>query len=264
MRKILDEKTEMVKVINDGVHNLPFVISIPHSGLYITSEMCSKLKENTILANMDWYLPELYAFLKELHFTVVINNISRYVIDPNRAIGDTDYEKYTRSLIYNKTTFGKEMYDAILLQEEVDDRINRFYKNYHDTLKRTISEKLKHFDKVYLFDLHSFGKQMEKDVVLGNDNGRTINERLFNYIQKLFLDNEFRVAINEPFNGGYITKHYGDKNRQCESLQIELSYGSYIDKRVFYEEELPNINEDVMKNCQRRLQRIFSEISKIG
>ena len=66
------------------------------------------------------------------------------------------------------------------------------------------------------------------------------------------------------FDGGYITKHYGDKNQQCESLQIELSYYSYIDKRVFYEEELPNINEVVMKNCQRRLKKIFREISKIS
>ena len=264
MCKILDEKTETVKVINDNVHKLPFVISIPHSGLYLTSEMSRKLKEEVILANMDWYLPELYAFLEKLEFTVVVNNISRYVIDPNRDINSISSEKYTKSLIYKKTTFGKEMYNDRLLQEEVDSRISNFYKNYHETLERTISEKLEHFNKVYLIDLHSFGKQIEEDVVLGNDNGRTMNENLLKYFQKLFIDNEFRVAINDPFNGGYIIKHYEDKNQRCESLQIELSYYSYIDKRVFYEEELPNINEDVMKNCQRRLQEIFKQISKIS
>lgn len=81
MRKILNEKTETVKVINDNVHKLPFVISIPHSGLYLTSEMSRRLKKEVILANMDWYLPELYAFLENLEFTVVVNNISRYVIE---------------------------------------------------------------------------------------------------------------------------------------------------------------------------------------
>ena len=65
MRKILDEKTEIVKVINDNVHKLPFVISVPHSGLYLTREMSGKLKEDAILANMDWYLPELYSFLEK-------------------------------------------------------------------------------------------------------------------------------------------------------------------------------------------------------
>lgn len=264
MHKILDKKTKTLNVINNNVNKLPFVISIPHSGLYLTSEMNNKLKKDAILANMDWYLPELYSFLEELGFTVVINNISRYVIDPNRDINSINSENYTKSLIYKKTTFGKEMYKDILLQEETDSRINNFYKKYHETLERIISEKLTHFNKIYLIDLHSFGKQIKKDVVLGNDNGRTMNEQLFQHIQKLFIANGFDVAINNPFSGGYITKHYGDKNQRCESLQIELSYYSYIDKRTFYEEELPSINTDIMKNCQERLKKIFSEISKIN
>ena len=264
LRKILDENTLIVEVINENIHKLPFVISIPHSGVYVTKEMNNKLKENVILANMDWYLPQLYSFLKELGFTVVINHVSRYVIDPNRDIKSADGEEYTKSFIYKKTTFGREMYRDTLLQEEIDDRINKYYKVYHDTLQRTISEKLVHFEKAYLLDLHSFGRQMEVDVVLGNNEGQTMKEELLSYIQKLFMDNGFDVAINYPFKGGYITKHYGDKNQRCESLQIELSYSSYIDKRVFPEEELPLINENVMKDCREKLKKIFHEIGKIG
>lgn len=60
------------------------------------------------------------------------------------------------------------------------------------------------------------------------------------------LITDFVDAVNNPYKGGYITKHYGDKNKQCESLQIEISYQSYIDKRVFDEEEYPTINNNVM------------------
>lgn len=262
MRKILNEKIEIVKVINGNIHKLPFVVSIPHSGLYLTSEMNAKLREKSILANMDWYLPELYSFLEELGFTVIINNVSRYVIDPNRNIDNINSNEYSKSLIYTKTTFNKEMYNTILPQEEIADRMNNVYIPYHKTLKNEISKKLECFTKVYLIDLHSFGKPIETDIVLGNDNGRTMNGALFSHIQKLFINNGFRVAVNNPFNGGYITKHYGDKNKQCESIQIEISYQSYIDKRVFNEEEQPDINNDVMETCQKKLRNIFSDISK--
>lgn len=263
MHKIIDKNTEIIKVINKDINKIPFVISIPHSGLYLTEEMNNKLIDGVILANMDWYLPELYTFLEDLGFTVVINNISRYVIDPNRDINIRNSEKYTKSLIYNKTTFNKEMYKETLSEKEITDRINNYYKKYHETIKKLIIEKSKHFSKVYLIDLHSFGKQMEADVVLSNDNGRTMKEELVQFIKKLFIDNRFNVSINSPFTGGYITKHYGDKNGQCESLQIELSYSSYIDKKIFYEEELPHINKDVMKDCQERLQSVFKEISQL-
>lgn len=264
LHSILDENTERVRLINETIHELPFVISIPHSGLYITREMNSKLKDDIILANMDWYLPELYNFLENLGFTVVINNVSRYVIDPNRAIEDSNSEDYSKSLIYKRTTFHKEMYVTELLQEDIDKRICDFYNNYHNTIKRMLEEKLKHFKKVYLIDLHSFGRQIEADVVLGNDNGRTINKDLFQYIAKLFEENGFKVALNNPFSGGFITKHYGSTNQTCETIQIELSYYSYIDKRIFHEEELPHINEKVMENCRLRLQNIFSNIKMIS
>ena len=264
MHKILDEKAEIVKVINSNINKIPFIISIPHSGLYLTSEMNEKLRKDSILANMDWYIPELYSFLEELGFTVIINNVSRYVIDPNRNIENNDFNEYSKSLIYTKTTFNKEIYDKTLSQEEIDERIKNIYILYHKILKQEILKKLKFFNKIYIIDLHSFGKIIGSDIVLGNDNGRTMREEVFSNITNLFTDNGFRVAVNNPYKGGYITKHYGDKNKQCESLQIEISYQSYIDKRVFDEEEYPTINNNVMNTCQKKLRKIFCNISKIS
>ena len=263
MYKLLNKETEIITVINENLHNLPFVISIPHSGQYITKEMNSKLND-VILANMDWYLPELYNFLEELDFTVIVNNISRYLIDTNRDINAEDSEEYTKSLIYKKTTFNKEIYKTSLLKEEIKGRINNYYKKYHEILIKLILDKQRYFKKVYLIDLHSFGKQVGADVVLGDNNGKTINNGLINHIKKLFEDNGFHTEINNPFKGGYITKHYGANGKRCESLQIELSYSSYIDKRVFGEEEYPHINRSIMVDCQKRLKKIFVEIGKIN
>ena len=44
-------------VINTSVHMIPEVISIPHSGTYLTQQMKQSLKPNVILPNTDWSLP---------------------------------------------------------------------------------------------------------------------------------------------------------------------------------------------------------------
>lgn len=50
MYKLLNRKIEPIKIINENIHNFPFVISIPHSGLYITKQMAINLKSDVILA----------------------------------------------------------------------------------------------------------------------------------------------------------------------------------------------------------------------
>ncbi len=49
-------------VINEFVHTIPAVISIPHSGTYLTQQMKQNLKPDIVLPNTDWYLPVLYSF----------------------------------------------------------------------------------------------------------------------------------------------------------------------------------------------------------
>lgn len=257
---ILDKDIKIAEVVNGGLHSLPFVISIPHSGTFITSEMNKILRNDTVLSNMDWYLPELYNFLADLGYSVVINKISRYVIDVNRDVDSFTSSEYNKSLIYTKTTFGREMYSEELSRDVINDRIRLFYSEYHRALMGMISKKLEHFSKVYVIDLHSFGKQLGADIVLGNGNGRTMSEKTFECIAGSFIDNGFKVALNAPFSGGFITKHYGTAGSPIEAVQIELSYDSYIDNRVFGEEELPHINEEIMEGCRSKLQRIFSEL----
>ncbi len=201
MRKIVTDKIEKVSVFNASRHELPVVISIPHSGLYVTEAMNNSLRKETVLANMDWYLPDLYDFLKDLGFTVIVNNISRYVVDVNRDINASkDYEdKYTNSLVYMLNTFGKPMYKNKLNKEEIDYRIFKFYQPFHEVLQNALDEKLKHFSKVYLFDLHSFAKEVNADVVLGNNLGSTLDDETTNLVRDLFGQNGFKVTLNKPY-----------------------------------------------------------------
>lgn len=260
LHRIINDYESPVYVLNRKLHELPFVISIPHSGVCITDIMERNLKNDAILANMDWYLPELYDFLENMGFTVVINRMSRYVIDPNRDLTGGKQHDYTKALIYEKTTFGRDMYKCSLSAEEIQARIDIFYKEYHQTLYDLILEKQKYFDTVYLLDLHSFGKEIGTDVVLGNNDGKSMNKSLTLHIKGLFSANHFNVSLNRPFRGGYIVRHYGCAHERCESLQIELAYRTYIEKKNFGEEELPHIDTCTMQDCRNKLRRIFGDL----
>lgn len=262
MRKILNYSISKFSIMNEDLHVWPFVISIPHSGLYLPEKMARELRNDVILANADWYLPELFSFLFEQGYTVLINNVSRYVVDPNRKPAESNNSDYQSALIYTKTTFGKEMYSEALSSEEIKSRISNIYLDYHAVLQKLIAEKQKHFDKVYLLDLHSFGMDIDADVVLGNGNGQTTQNDFFQGVWEIFTEEGFKVAINKPFSGGFITKRYGKKGSSTESLQIEISYDSYICKRSFGEEECPDIDRVLMGKCRQKLKTVFTKMNE--
>ena len=255
---------QKIETFNLQKHDFPFVITIPHSGEYITPKMKSNLQDNVIFSNMDWYLPKFYYFLKEMGFTTIINRISRYVIDVNRGREQRDKENtYTKNLVYTKTTFGNEIYIGEISNSEIEDRINQFYIPYHQSINQAIQEKLKFFEKVYLIDLHSFGRDVNADIVLGNDNGKTTSDLFFSFVEDVLKNEELRVKHNEPYSGGYITKHYGSKRGRCEALQMELWYGTYIEKREFDNEEFPSINEKIFWETQQKMRHFFEVLKNI-
>lgn len=261
---ILENVEDRFTVLNSSNHEIPIVISVPHSGIYITKEMSNNLVDNLIFSNIDWYLPELYSFLEELGFTVIINNMSRYVIDPNREIDfNIKDDSYINNFVYPTTTFGNDIYKEDITYTEVMDRVEKYYHPYHDLIKEALDEKLKCFDKVYLLDLHSFGNDFGVDVVLGNDYGKTSSNESFSLVKDLLNKYYFKVLDNDHFKGGYITRCYGDKDKKCEAIQLELCYKSYILDREYGNEDFPLIDEETFKNTQERMNKFFIDLKEM-
>ena len=249
-----------IEIWNKEKNNYPIIISIPHSGTHLPREMKEKMLENCVLANMDWYLPKLYSFLKESGYTTIINNVSRYVIDTNREIMDSNDDSYAKNYIYTKTTWGYDMYKKTPNKNEIDMRIKEYYNPYHKAIKDCIDEKLKVFDKVYLLDLHSFGKDLEQDIVLGNKNGETSSKEFINKIKEGLEKQDFKVSLNKPYSGGYIIKEYA--NEKVETVQIELSYKKYIEDRCFQNEELPIINNELFDKTQEKMKKFYEKLNE--
>ena len=89
--------------------NCSIVVSIPHSGEEIPIEVEANMKKGVLLPSVDWYLPQLYDFLPGLGVKVIINPISRHVIDVNRG-EMTGIGSPNQCLVYTKNTMGREIY----------------------------------------------------------------------------------------------------------------------------------------------------------
>ena len=250
---------------NPDLNDFPVIFSLPHSGTLVPDDITESLNKDVPLSNTDWFLKELYSFLPEMGFTVIQNNINRYVADPNRQNFESSLDNnYRHNVVYQENTFGHSLYAEPLSKETIEQRINDFYLPYHAAIESLIRKKLEIFEDIYLIDLHSFfyyprfEKMSPADFVIGNDYDNTSSKAERLWLTNKLFEHNYTVSDNFPFTGGKITKHYG-KNPHINSMQIEIRYNKYIEDRDFIEEELTGFNEDLFNDAQENLKLLVQD-----
>lgn len=121
---------------------------------------------------------------------------------------------------------------------------------YREELRKYIEEN----GIKYLIDIHSLNPTREQDIDLGVNFGLNIapDEKMFDFLEKEFLERGFKVVIDQPFNGGArsISSFIA---RQCSiwTLQLEIS------GRFLY-------SEDNSKKLQEIISVLVETIEKIN
>ena len=90
--------------------------------------------------------------------------------------------------------------------------------------------------------------KIKPDIVLGNNFGKSSSKNLIYNIKNCFEKFGLKVEINNPYAGGYITRHYGNPLMGIETIQIEINRSLYMDETNLKIHKIDN------------LQKIFSEI----
>ena len=252
------------ELLNGERHDFPVCVSIPHSGTLLPEEMEKLLLQGVVSANTDWFLPELYGFLERRGVTVLIDRYSRYAADVNRDPTRCGVGSYTKSAVYERTTFERPMYAEALTEAQIAARIERCHAPYHAALRRMLDDKLRVFGRAYLFDLHSFMGAYHgdtgADVVLGTAEGRACTPQHTRRVREAFEGQGYTVSCDRPFGGGYITRHYG--GGAVEALLVELRYRCYLCDRTFGEEVLrrSDVDEELFAQARERLGNVFETI----
>ncbi len=222
----------------------PLIVSMPHTGTHVPEWLAPRLSAAARpLADTDWHLERLYDFVDDLGASVLVATHSRYVVDLNRPPDNANlYPGQDTTGIVPLDTFHLE---PIYLpgfppsDAEVAQRIDTYWKPYHQRLQQAIAETKAKHGYALLWDAHSIFSELPRffkgklpELNLGTADGKScapgIGEALLKSVEG------YSAVLNGRFKGGYITRTYGDPARGVHAVQLELSEATYMDERAPY------------------------------
>jgi len=117
-------------------------------------------------------------------------------------------------------------------------RIERLYKPYHAALADLLEATRARFGIAFLLDCHSMPSQQGErggwpDFVLGDRFGASCAPEITRLVQTLLKNLGYRVLLNKPYAGGYITENYGKPGQGVHVLQIEVDRSLYMNEETF-------------------------------
>ena len=218
---------------------IPLLISMPHNGEslpeYIANIMTEQGKN---VADTDWHKDKLYAFAKSLGAYIIMPKYSRYVIDLNRDPEGIDLYPGANSTELCPTT----SFDLSPLyiegetpdENEISHRIKTYWQPYHQALKTTLEDIKTEFGKAVLLEAHSilstvprFFEGQLPDFNFGTADGASCAPELLDALSKLDYS-PYSMISNGRFKGGFITREYGQPERNIHAVQLELSQRTYM------------------------------------
>lgn len=254
----------MMPVYSFSEGDTPLLVSIPHSGEQLPGSLVERMTESgRKLIDTDWHIPRLYSFVGDLGASVLSANFSRYLVDLNRpADGAPLYTGQSETEICPTSSFmDQPLYlDGQLPdQSEITERVERYWQPYHCKLEQELVRLKDKFGYALLWDAHSIQSRLPRffegrlpDLNLGTASAQSCSHDLSNQLVAILESSRrYKYAYNGRFKGGYITRHYGDPEKNIHAVQMEIAQTNYMS-------EYPKFEFDLGK--ARSLQLILAEL----
>lgn len=235
----------------------PVIFDSPHSGRVYPSVLleASRLSAQALRKSEDAYVDELFGSAPKLGAALMCAHFPRAYIDINREPYELDPMLFDGRLpdfansqslraigglgtIARIVNDKEEIYSKPLALEAAFVRIEKLYRPYHAALSDLIHAVTAQFGSVFVIDCHSMPSQQGErggwpDFVLGDRFGTSCSPQLTRLVYGFLKTLGYRVALNKPYAGGYITEHYGKPERGVHVLQIEVDRGLYMNETTF-------------------------------
>jgi N-formylglutamate amidohydrolase len=135
---------------------------------------------------------------------------------------------------------GAEIYRDKLDFNEVRARIIGCYQPYHAALSALLTETREQFGFSILIDCHSMPTVIDPslrdaacpraDIVLGDCFATACASVIMERAEQVLRDQGLAVIRNDPYSGGFTTRHYGRPHEGVHALQIEMNRKLYMDE----------------------------------
>lgn len=229
-------------------HGTPVLVEVPHAGLAVPEGVRETLlaSREVVLRDSDLFVDKLYANSPREGATLLVANVSRYVVDLNRSPDDVDRHTVPdhpdprglqpRGVVWRVTTEGKPALREPLSYQALQDRLRRYHTPYHDVLVAQLESKRARFGHAVLLAAHSMPSASRgattprADVVPGTRGRTTADVRLIDCVQAHFREAGLTVRHDDPYRGGWSTANYGRPDAHWHAVQIELNRALYVEE----------------------------------
>ncbi len=236
------------------VQAAPLIVASPHSGRDYPAEFlaASRLTPFSLRKTEDCFVDELFAAAPGLGVPLLAANFPRAFCDVNREAWELDPAMFEDALPphINRTSprvaaglgtiaklvgSGEPIYRQKLRFAEAQTRIATCWTPYHLALQTLIERTIAQFGVCLLIDAHSMPTPLTPssrppDIVLGDAHGAACHRDIVTHVEIALRHEGFLVRRNDPYAGGYVTRHYGRPRHHVHVLQIEIARGLYMDE----------------------------------
>jgi N-formylglutamate deformylase len=234
----------------------PVVFASPHSGrIYPPAFIAAaRLDALGLRRSEDSFVDALFEAAPEHGAPLLAATFPRAFCDANREPWELDPGMFADDLppwvnttsarvgaglgtIARVVASGETIYRGKLPFAEAERRVRACWEPFHDALFGLITETRRRFGACLLIDCHSMpangnpGRSgLAADFVLGDAHGTACSPRATRLVEQVLRDLGYTVRRNDPYAGGYITRHYGRPREGVHGLQIEIARGLYMDE----------------------------------
>jgi len=229
----------------------PLLVEVPHAGLDVPAELSGSLlaTARSIARDADLYVDELYQDAPTEGATLIVSHVSRYVVDLNRGEVDIDSEsvvggrphpKAPRGLIWRLSTDAEPCLRAPLTGAELSARLDHVYRPYHARIVEILARKREKFGFAILLAAHSMPSagrtahgdagNVRADVVPGTQGRTTAAAVVIDAVDAHARLAKLSVKHDDPYRGGFATRHYGAPRESTHAVQVELARRLYMDE----------------------------------
>ena len=219
----------------------PLLVSVPHDGRRLPTDLQARMSaEGRAIPDTDWHVARLYEFARDLGAHLLVADYSRYVIDLNRPASDESLYpgQVATGLCPEKTFAGDDIYmTGGVSGEEVAERVATYWQPYHAQIRAVLDAVRARHGVAVIWDAHSIASRVprlfdnELPVLnVGTHGGSSCAPAIESAVFDIATDSPCSAVLNGRFQGGFITRHYGDPANQVHAVQLEIAQRGYMDE----------------------------------
>lgn len=252
---------------------IALICDSPHSGTdypadfdYAVPHHILRSAEDTHVEALWNAVPAIGGTLLEAHFPRSYIDLNRTLEDIDPALLDADWPtdlnpgEKTRigsGLIWRTVKQTEPIYSRLLSVKEVQQRIDRCYKPYHEALRNSVERAHAAFGAVWHLNLHSMPNNAYErlqiqssrplaDFVLGDRDGTTCDPAFMALIEEHLRARGYTVARNDPYKGVQLIANIGNPSKKRNSMQIEIRRPLYMDETTRVKNaNFPIVQQDI-------------------